>query len=409
MFERDFFPIYPANKKVQSWDIYACVRQVLDVLDPIDEPLPKSVLQQRNLITEDEALRAIHLAENTAERERAQARLTFDEAVGLQWALVGRRYSELSESGPVASPASDGLLTAMREQLPFELTSGQKEVLDVLSAELSQSRPMNRMLQGEVGSGKTIVSVLAMLQLIDAGYQCALLAPTEVLAAQHARSIRDVLGPLAMAGQLGGAEGATRVALLTGSMSAQQKREVRDEVATGDAGIVIGTHALLQEAVEFKRLGMVVVDEQHRFGVEQRDTVARQGSRGAHATSVGDDRHADSTHRRADRLRRSRDLHAARTASGPPAHHDQHDLHQGKAGMAATAHGSASSKRSAPAVRPTSSPPASTRATNPPRTTAVRPPPRWSNCSTTLQHGALSGTAARARCTAGCPATKRTR
>ena len=271
VFERDFFPIYPANKKVQTWEIYACVRQVLDVLDPIDEPLPKSVLQQRNLVTEDEALRAIHLAENTAERERAQARLTFDEAVGLQWALVERRYTELSESGPVARPKNDGLLSAMRKQLPFELTDGQKEVLEVLSAELLERRPMNRMLQGEVGSGKTIVSVLAMLQMIDAGYQCALLAPTEVLAAQHARSIRDVLGPLAMAGQLGGADGATRIALLTGSMSPQQKREVRDEVATGDAGIVIGTHALLQDTVEFENLGMVVVDEQHRFGVEQRD------------------------------------------------------------------------------------------------------------------------------------------
>ena len=280
VFERDFFPIYPANKKVQSWDIYACVRQVLDVLDPVDEPLPKSVLQQRSLITEDEALRAIHLAENTAERERAQARLTFDEAVGLQWALVGRRYGELSESGPVASSENDGLLTAMRKQLPFELTDGQREVLDVVSAELAASRPMNRMLQGEVGSGKTIVSVLAMLQMVDAGYQCALLAPTEVLAAQHARSIRDVLGPLAMAGQLGGADRATRVALLTGSMSPQQKREVRDEVVSGDAGIVVGTHALLQEAVEFQRLGMVVVDEQHRFGVEQRDRLRAKAPEG---------------------------------------------------------------------------------------------------------------------------------
>jgi ATP-dependent DNA helicase RecG len=280
VFEREFFPIYPANKKLQSWDIYACVRQVLDVLDPIDEPLPESILQQRNLISEDEALRAIHLAENTAERESAQARLTFDEAVGLQWALVGRRYGELSESGPVARPESVGLLSAMRKQLPFELTNGQMEVLDVVSAELCGSRPMNRMLQGEVGSGKTIVSVLAMLQMIDAGYQCALLAPTEVLAAQHARSIRDVLGPLAMAGQLGGTDGATRVALLTGSMSAQQKREVRDEVATGDAGIVVGTHALLQEAVEFRRLGMVVVDEQHRFGVEQRDRLRAKAPEG---------------------------------------------------------------------------------------------------------------------------------
>ena len=271
VFEREFFPIYPASAKVQSWDIYACVRQVLAVLDPIAEPLPESLLQQRNLISEDEALRTIHLAENTAERDRARERLTFDEAVGLQWALVVRRYGELSESGPSAPRRDDGLVAALLRQLPFELTAGQRDVLDVLSAELAGTRPMNRMLQGEVGSGKTIVSALAMLQMVDAGYQCALLAPTEVLAAQHARSVRDILGPLSMAGQLGGAEGATAVVLLTGSMSAQQKRHVRDEVVSGRAGIVIGTHALLQDAVEFKRLGMVVVDEQHRFGVEQRD------------------------------------------------------------------------------------------------------------------------------------------
>ncbi|RAV14501.1 ATP-dependent DNA helicase RecG [Mycolicibacterium sp. GF69] len=270
-FDRDFFPIYPANNKVQTWEIYACVRQVLDVLDPIDEPLPESFLRQHGLITEDEALRAIHTAEKAAQRDAAIARLTYDEAIGLQWALVDRRHGELSDSGPVAMRRDDGLVGAMREKMPFELTDGQKEVLDVVSSELESTRPMNRMLQGEVGSGKTIVSVLAMLQMVDAGYQCALLAPTEVLAAQHARSIRDVLGPLAMAGQLGGVDGATRVALLTGSMSAQQKRAVRDEVVGGEAGIVVGTHALLQDAVEFRRLGMVVVDEQHRFGVEQRD------------------------------------------------------------------------------------------------------------------------------------------
>ena len=215
-----------------------------------------------------------------AERDRARERLTFDEAVGLQWALVARRYGELSETGAPAPRKDDGLVAALLRQLPFELTNGQREVLDVLSAELAATRPMNRMLQGEVGSGKTIVSVLAMLQMIDAGYQCALLAPTEVLAAQHARSVRDVLGPLAMAGQLGGAEGATRVALLTGSMSPQQKRQVRDEVAAGQAGIVIGTHALLQDAVEFQRLGMVVVDEQHRFGVEQRDRLRAKAPEG---------------------------------------------------------------------------------------------------------------------------------
>ncbi|ULE33168.1 ATP-dependent DNA helicase RecG [Mycobacterium sp. IDR2000157661] len=279
-FEREFFPIYAANKRVQSWDIYACVRQVLDVLDPIPEPLPETFLRQHHLIDEDTALRTVHTAERAAERDAAIARLTFDEAIGMQWALVGRRHSELSESGPIAQRRDDGLVGALRERLPFELTSGQHEVLDVISAELSAPRPMNRMLQGEVGSGKTIVSVFAMLQMVDAGYQCALLAPTEVLAAQHARSIRDVLGPLAMAGQLEGVDGATRVALLTGSMSAQQKRAVRDEVAGGEAGIVIGTHALLQDAVEFHRLGMVVVDEQHRFGVEQRDRLRSKAPEG---------------------------------------------------------------------------------------------------------------------------------
>ena len=270
-FERDFFPIYPASSKLQSWDIYACVRQVLDVLDPVIDPLPEVVVRQRNLTTEDTALRAIHLAENGVERQRARERLTFDEAVGLQWALAQRRHGELAESGPPAPRRADGLTEALLDRLPFELTAGQREVLEVISAELAASKPMHRLLQGEVGSGKTIVSVLAMLQMVDAGYQCALLAPTEVLAVQHAQSVRDVLGPLAMAGQLGGAEGATRIALLTGSMSAAQKRQVRDEVAAGEAGIVIGTHALLQDAVEFDRLGLVVVDEQHRFGVEQRD------------------------------------------------------------------------------------------------------------------------------------------
>ena len=150
----------------------------------------------------------------------------------------------------------------------------------MLSDGLSATRPMNRMLQGEVGSGKTIVAVLAMLQMVDVGYQCALLAPTEVLAAQHVRSIPDILGPLAMGGQLGGADNATRVALLTGSMTTGQKKYLRAEIAAGEADIVIGTHALLQDAVEFHRLGMVVVDEQHRFGVEQRDRLRAKAPAG---------------------------------------------------------------------------------------------------------------------------------
>jgi ATP-dependent DNA helicase RecG len=279
-FERRFYPIYPASTKVQSWDIFNCVRQVLEVLEPVPDPLPKELCAEHNLISEDEALRAIHLAEDPAQRRRARERLRFDEAVGLQWALVSRRHGELSQSGPPAPTRPDGLMQELLSRLPFELTAGQREVLGVLSAEIDSIRPMNRLLQGEVGSGKTIVAVLAMLQMVDAGYQCALLAPTEVLAAQHLQSINSVLGPLAMAGQLGGDDNATRVALLTGSMSQAQKKQVRSEITSGQVGIVVGTHALLQDAVEFYQLGMVVVDEQHRFGVEQRDQLRAKAPAG---------------------------------------------------------------------------------------------------------------------------------
>ena len=279
-FEKEYFPIYPATAKVQTWDIYACMRQMLAVLDPVPDPLPECVVREHDLMSEDAALRAVHISEDTRERERAIERLTYDEAIGLQWGLVVRRHSELSGTGPAAAPRDDGLAAAMTAQLPFELTAGQRDVLDVISAELAGAHPMNRMLQGEVGSGKTVVALLAMLQMIDAGYQCALLAPTEVLAAQHAQSIRAMLGPLAMAGQLGGTDQATAVTLLTGSMSAQQKRDARREVAGGTSGIVIGTHALLQDAVEFENLGMVVVDEQHRFGVEQRDRLRAKAPEG---------------------------------------------------------------------------------------------------------------------------------
>ncbi len=279
-FQGHFFPIYPASAKLQSWTIFTCVRQVLDVLDPVADPLPDALRADLDLISEDEALRAIHLSESEQERRRARERLTFDEAVGLQWALVDRRHGELSESGPPAPQRPDGLAAQLLGRLPFHLTDGQREVLAVLTGALAATRPMNRLLQGEVGSGKTIVAVLAMLQMVDAGYQCALLAPTEVLAAQHCVSIRDVLGPLGLKGRLGGVDDATRVTLLTGSMTAAQKKEVRAEIASGEAGIVVGTHALLQDTLDFHNLGMVVVDEQHRFGVEQRDRLRAKARAG---------------------------------------------------------------------------------------------------------------------------------
>ena len=166
-----------------------------------------------------------------------------------------------------------GIADEFDARLPFSLTAGQVEVGETIATELSCASPMHRLLQGEVGSGKTVIAIRAMLQVVDAGGQAALLAPTEVLAQQHYRSITDMLGPLARRGQLGGAEHATGVALLTGSMGAAARRAALSDVFTGDAGIVIGTHALLEEQVQFADLGLVVIDEQHRFGVEQRDAL----------------------------------------------------------------------------------------------------------------------------------------
>jgi ATP-dependent DNA helicase RecG len=168
---------------------------------------------------------------------------------------------------------SGGLLAAFDASLPFELTAGQVAVAREIADDLAQPHPMHRLLQGEVGSGKTIVALRAALTVIDNGGQAALLAPTEVLAAQHLRTIEKLLGPLSQGGMLGAQEKATQVTLITGSQTAAARREALAKAASGDAGIVIGTHALLGESVEFNDLGLIIVDEQHRFGVEQRDAL----------------------------------------------------------------------------------------------------------------------------------------
>ena len=205
-------------------------------------------------------------------------RLKWDEALAVQLSLAQLREAEQAHPAPVCPPREGGVRAAFDERLPFDLTAGQREVGEHLAADLAQRRPMNRLVQGEVGSGKTLVALRAMLQAVDAGRQAAMLAPTEVLAAQHARSLRELLGDLGNAGELGADERATRVALLTGSMPTAQRRRAMLEAASGEAGIVVGTHALIQDRVSFADLGMVVVDEQHRFGVEQRDALrARAG------------------------------------------------------------------------------------------------------------------------------------
>ncbi|MGV9680772.1 ATP-dependent DNA helicase RecG [Nocardia sp. NPDC003482] len=272
-FEREFIPVYAATAKVQSWDVLACVRQVLDQLDPIDDPLGPEIRAEHALMAISDALRLIHLPERKSDIEQARERLRFDEALALQLVLAERRHDVQGRTAPSCPPRPDGIAAAFEERLPFELTAGQRKVIGEISDDLARTQPMHRLLQGEVGSGKTIVALHAMLQVVDAGLQCALLAPTEVLAAQHYRSLRAMLGDLGTAGELGADERATKVVLVTGSMPTATKKAALLDAMTGEAGIVIGTHALIQDAVEFHALGMVIVDEQHRFGVEQRDAL----------------------------------------------------------------------------------------------------------------------------------------
>ena len=264
-------PVYPAAAKVQSWQVAKCVQQTLKLLDTIDDPMPPELRDGK--MTYDEAVRAIHTAKDWAGVNAARNRLKWGEALAVQLALAQRRNAATARPAPACPRKDDGIRAAFDERLPFELTAGQREVGEAIAEDLTGNHPMNRLLQGEVGSGKTVVALRAMLQVVDAGRQAALLAPTEVLAAQHARSLARMLGDLAQAGELGGAEQATRIALLTGSLTAAQRKQAMLDVVSGAAGIVVGTHALIQDKVAFADLGLVVVDEQHRFGVEQRDAL----------------------------------------------------------------------------------------------------------------------------------------
>ena len=275
-------PIYPAAKSVTSWQVNAAIEVVRTYFDELPDPIPESVRREHGLVDLSDALTGIHRPTTRADIDAAVERLRFEEAFVLQVLLAQRRAATRALSATRRIPASSPLVEAFDMRLPFALTAGQLEVSEQIAGDLADEHPMHRLLQGDVGSGKTVVALRAMLRVVDAGGQAALLAPTEVLAAQHHRSIRAMLGPLAERGQLGGSDIGTRVALLTGSQRVSEKRSQLLDVLSGDAGIVVGTHALLQEHVDFNDLALVVVDEQHRFGVEQRAALAaksREGTR----------------------------------------------------------------------------------------------------------------------------------
>jgi ATP-dependent DNA helicase RecG len=279
-FAAELIPVYPASAKISSWQIAKAVRTVLDTLDIGPDPLPAELREKHELISLAEATMAVHRPIDADDYRKARHRLKWDEAFVLQAALAQRRLAAAALPATPRPLLSGGLAEAFDSRLPFSLTAGQCAAGETISSDLACAFPMHRLLQGEVGSGKTVIAVRAMLQVIDAGGQAALLAPTEVLAQQHYRSISAMLGPLGQAGRLGGAPTATRVVLLTGSTGIAARREALTDVFTGDAGIVIGTHALLEEHVRFSDLGLVVIDEQHRFGVEQRDALREKAAGG---------------------------------------------------------------------------------------------------------------------------------
>ena len=274
--------LYPMAGKLRTWTIANCATLALDWLSGIEDPLPEWVRQAATVSDLEAAFRAVHQPTDQAAATMGRNRLRFDEAFALQLTMAYRRADAASHRAVPRRRQAGGLLDAFDERLPFILTEGQIAVSEEIMADLGRTRPMQRLLQGEVGSGKTLVALRAMLAVVDGGGQAALLAPTEVLAAQHFQTVTRMLGELASGGTLGAPDHSTGVVLITGSSSAGRRRQATLQAASGEAGIVIGTHALLSSDVQFADLGLVVVDEQHRFGVEQRAALSAKANARPH-------------------------------------------------------------------------------------------------------------------------------
>ncbi|HYP73455.1 MAG TPA: ATP-dependent DNA helicase RecG, partial [Microbacterium sp.] len=261
-------PIYPATSTLATWQIQRTVGEVLAQLAPLEDPLPDDFRRTHGLLDADTAVRRIHAPREFDEIDLARTTLRMHEAFVLQTALLQQRQFVRAMSAVSRAPGD--LLERFDARLPFERTADQHAVGDIIAHDLEGAWPMNRLIQGEVGSGKTLVALRAMLQVAQSGGQSALIAPTEVLAAQHVRSIARMLGP-DLAPEL-------MPTLLTGQQPAAERRKAALRTASGQARIVVGTHALLSASTTFADLGLVVVDEQHRFGVEQRETLRAKGT-----------------------------------------------------------------------------------------------------------------------------------
>jgi len=335
-FANALIPVYPAASGLPTWSIRRCVLQVLDVWDGHRGPLPGALRRERKLA----GLRNRCGASTNRPISRYRTgghRLKWDEALAVQLVLAQRRRSAGHRPAPACPPVDGGLLDLFDAKLPFTLTQGQQEVGAAITTDLSGVHPMNRLLQGEVGSGKTLVALRAMLQVVDAGRQAALLAPTEVLAAQHVARWPNCWATWPWP-RTGRRRERHPDHVLTGSLNTAQRRQAMLDTASGAAGIVVGTHGPDPGQVSFADLGFVVVDEQHRFGVEQR-TRCHQGRCRHQPARARHDGDADPAHGRDDRLRRPGDVIAARTAGRPLADHHIRGAGGGETGLAGPGRG----------------------------------------------------------------------
>jgi len=274
-------PIYPQSEKARlnTWDLAKWVEESLRRTVEIDDPVPSSVLDALDLVGRDWALHHIHVPESMDEVGAARKRLVFDELLRIQLVLVRRKREYERTSVGIAHDVGGALVSRFIDQLPFPLTGAQQRAIREIEADLAKSVPMHRLLQGDVGAGKTLVAVATMLTAAQGGHQAALMAPTEVLAEQHGFGIRKLLEGFTVPAGDGSlfADRSLSVALLTNRTTPKERTRILDGLASGDIDIAIGTHALIQEKVAFKSLGVVVIDEQHRFGVEQRAALRGKG------------------------------------------------------------------------------------------------------------------------------------
>jgi len=286
-------PIYPQSEKAQlsTWEIAGWVENALERCNArgFADPLPEAIRRELGLLERQPAMRQIHLPESMAEKEQARRRLAFDELLRVQTVLVMRKRAFEREQRGIRHDMSGELVRRFHSALSYELTGAQQRAIAEINADLAGPHPMHRLLQGDVGAGKTVVAVSALLCAVQGGHQGALMAPTEVLAEQHATGIRALLADLKVPdpGNLFG-DRPLNVALLTNRITGQERRDVVAGLADGSIDIAIGTHALIQEGIEFHSLGCVVVDEQHRFGVEQRAALRMKGAGSADDRVVPD-------------------------------------------------------------------------------------------------------------------------